>query len=185
MDRLIITQKNFPVMSANFSEEKTCDDNHAGKYRNLTIVLLRKIEALCHKCGEDPYRVTLIRSLTASLITRNCPLRGLEEERLFLPGVVCSKIHRSGIELSGTVTWNAGSMKNEVATMDQDSGKNDNARLSGHVVQWIGQTEKIPMHPDDFNALHAWNTAKRFHETGVEKAFRRDRFTLIKMPEFS
>jgi hypothetical protein len=70
-----------------------------------------------------------------------------------------------------TVTWNAGSMKNEMATMKQDSEKNENARHSGHVVQLTGLTEKIPMHPDDFNALLAWITAKRFHETGVEKIF--------------
>lgn len=62
-------------------------------------------------------------------------------------------------------------MKNKVATMEQDSGKNDNVRYSGHVVQWTGLTEKIPMHPDDFNALLAWNTAKRSLETGVEKSF--------------
>jgi len=55
--------------------------------------------------------------------------------------------------------------------MEQDSGKNDIARHSGHVVQWTGPTEKIPMHPDDFNALLIWITAKRFHETDLEKSF--------------
>lgn len=54
--------------------------------------------------------------------------------------------------------------------MEQDSGKNDNAGHSGHVVQATGLKENIPMHPDDFNALLAWNTAKTFHERGVEKS---------------
>jgi hypothetical protein len=62
-------------------------------------------------------------------------------------------------------------MKNEVALMEQDSEKNDNARHSGNVVQWNGLTENIPMHPDDFNALLAWITAKRSNETGIEKSF--------------
>lgn len=57
------------------------------------------------------------------------------------------------------------------ATMDQDFEKNDSTTYSGQAVQWIGPTEKIPMHPDDFNALLAWITAKRFHETGAEKSF--------------
>jgi hypothetical protein len=35
-----------------------------------------------------------------------------------------------------------------------------------------GVSEKVPMHPDDFAALLSWITAKRFHETGIEKAFR-------------
>lgn len=86
MDGLIATQKNFPVMSANFREEKTSDDNLTGECRNLIIVLSRKIEALCHECRVDPDRVTHIRSLTASLITLNSLLRGLEEERLYQPG---------------------------------------------------------------------------------------------------
>lgn len=55
--------------------------------------------------------------------------------------------------------------------MEPDSEKNDNTTHSGYVVQWNGPTEKIPMHPDDFNALLAWITAKRFHETGLEKGF--------------
>jgi hypothetical protein len=59
-------------------------------------------------------------------------------------------------------------MKNEVAPMKQHAGKNHYARTSGHFVQLTGLTEKNPMHPDDFNALLAWITAKRFHETAVE-----------------
>jgi hypothetical protein len=55
--------------------------------------------------------------------------------------------------------------------MEQDFEKNDNSTHSGHAVQWIESMEKIPMHPDDFNALLAWITAKRFHETGAEKNF--------------
>lgn len=67
--------------------------------------------------------------------------------------------------------------------MEQDSRKNDNARYSGHVMQLIELTEKIPMHPDDFNALLAWNTAKRFHEKGVEKSFTdRPVYAFEKMP---
>jgi hypothetical protein len=31
--------------------------------------------------------------------------------------------------------------------------------------------EKKPMHPDDFAALLAWVTAKRFHELVLEKTF--------------
>lgn len=54
--------------------------------------------------------------------------------------------------------------------MEQYSG-NNNAWRSGHKDQRAGLTEKIPMHPDDFNALLAWNTAKRFHETDLEKSF--------------
>ena len=55
--------------------------------------------------------------------------------------------------------------------MEQDFEKNNNAIHSGHVMQWTGPTEKIPMHPDDFNALLAWITAKRFHETGFGDNF--------------
>jgi hypothetical protein len=54
--------------------------------------------------------------------------------------------------------------------MEHNSGKHDNARPSGSMVQRTGLTEKIPMHPDDFNALLAWLTAKRFHEMGHEKS---------------
>jgi hypothetical protein len=38
-------------------------------------------------------------------------------------------------------------------------------------VQWTDPVEKTPMHPDDFNALLAWITAKRFHEVSLEKTF--------------
>ena len=55
--------------------------------------------------------------------------------------------------------------------MGQNLEKNDNGTYSGHSVQWIGPMEKIPMHPDDFNALLAWITAKRFHESGTENNF--------------
>ena len=48
--------------------------------------------------------------------------------------------------------------------MEQYSG-NNNAWRSGHAEQRAGPTEKIPMHPDDFNALFAWIKAKRSHET--------------------
>jgi hypothetical protein len=51
--------------------------------------------------------------------------------------------------------------------MEQYS-KNDNDWRSGYQDQRTRLTEKIPMHPDDFNALLAWITAKRFHETAVE-----------------
>jgi len=30
--------------------------------------------------------------------------------------------------------------------------------------------EKMPMHPDDFRALHAWVTAKRLHEDIIRAA---------------
>ena len=81
MDELIAAQKNFPVIPASFREEKTIGGNLAGECRNLITVLSRKIEALCHECGEDTDRVTHIRSLTASLVTLNSLLKPLEQER--------------------------------------------------------------------------------------------------------
>jgi len=86
MDGLIATQKNFPMIPVSFCEKKTNNDNLAGECRNLITVLSRKIETLCHECREDPDRVTHIRSLTASLITLNSLLRGMEEEWLYQPG---------------------------------------------------------------------------------------------------
>ncbi len=35
-----------------------------------------------------------------------------------------------------------------------------------------GPTEKVPMHPDDFEAHLAWVTAKRFHDLVPRKTFR-------------
>jgi hypothetical protein len=55
--------------------------------------------------------------------------------------------------------------------MERDFEKNDSVTYSGQPVQRIGPTEKIPMHPDDFKALLAWITAKRFHESGTENNF--------------
>ena len=86
MDVLIATQKNFPMIPVSFRKEKTSDDNLAGECRNLITVLSRKIDTLCHECREDHDRVTHIRSLTVSLIALNSLLRGMEEERLYLPG---------------------------------------------------------------------------------------------------
>jgi hypothetical protein len=34
--------------------------------------------------------------------------------------------------------------------------------------------EKVPMHPDDFEAHLAWVTAKRFDELVVKKPFRKN-----------
>jgi hypothetical protein len=59
--------------------------------------------------------------------------------------------------------------------MEQDFEKNDAVTNSGRRVQWTGLTEKIPMHPDDFNALRAWISAKRFYETALEKSFTEKR----------
>jgi hypothetical protein len=86
MDGLIASRKNFPMIPVSFCEERASDDNLAGECRNLITVLSQKIETLCHECREDPDRVKHIRSLTASLITLNSLLRGMEEERLYLPG---------------------------------------------------------------------------------------------------
>ncbi len=47
--------------------------------------------------------------------------------------------------------------------------KNNNDWRSGHKGQRTEMTEKIPMHPDDFNALLAWIRAKRSHETEFER----------------
>jgi hypothetical protein len=55
--------------------------------------------------------------------------------------------------------------------MEQYTG-NNNDRRSGHKGQRTGMTEKIPMHPDDFNALLAWIRAKRSHETEFEKSLQ-------------
>jgi hypothetical protein len=55
--------------------------------------------------------------------------------------------------------------------MERNLGKNDNDTHYGHAMQVIEPVEKIPMHPDDFNALLAWITAKRFHEAGAEHNF--------------
>ena len=85
MDELIAAQKNFPVIPPSFREEKTIGGNLAGECRNLITVLSRKIEALCHECGEDPDRVTHIRSLTASLTTLNSLLKNLEHEQSYQP----------------------------------------------------------------------------------------------------
>ena len=54
--------------------------------------------------------------------------------------------------------------------MEQDFEKNIFGSHCQQMKQWTGPNEKIPMHPDDFNALLAWITAKRFHETGDEKS---------------
>jgi hypothetical protein len=80
-----IAQKNFPIIPASFGEEKPGGGNFAGECRNLITILSRKIEALCHECGEDPDRVTHIRSLTASLTTLNSLLKNLEHEQLYRP----------------------------------------------------------------------------------------------------
>jgi hypothetical protein len=37
---------------------------------------------------------------------------------------------------------------------------------------------KIPMHPDDYAALMAWITAKRFHETSLKESQKQ-------IPDFS
>jgi hypothetical protein len=55
--------------------------------------------------------------------------------------------------------------------MEQTLETNDPAAQYRHVKQWVGSIEKIPMHPDDFSALHAWITARRFSETAGEKNF--------------
>lgn len=55
--------------------------------------------------------------------------------------------------------------------MEQILENNENAGQCRPEKPWAGSIEKIPMHPDDFNALHAWITAKRFYETAVEKNF--------------
>jgi hypothetical protein len=54
--------------------------------------------------------------------------------------------------------------------MEPDFEKNDTIINSGHAVHWTELAEKIPMHPDDFNALLVWISAKRFYETGLEKS---------------
>ena len=53
--------------------------------------------------------------------------------------------------------------------MEQIPKTNHNTVQCRPVTPWAGSVEKIPMHPDDFHALHAWITAKRFSETTVEK----------------
>jgi hypothetical protein len=55
--------------------------------------------------------------------------------------------------------------------MEQILENNEKSEQCRSVKPWAGSIEKIPMHPDDFNALHAWITAKRFNETAVEKNF--------------
>lgn len=87
MDGLTVTQKNSPAIQASFCEENISDGNLAGECRNLIAVLSRKIETLCHECGEDPDRVTHIRSLTASLTTLNSLLKALEQERVYTPRI--------------------------------------------------------------------------------------------------
>jgi hypothetical protein len=86
MDGLIATQKNFPVLMANFRGEKTDDRILAGECRDLITALSQKVEALCRECGEDFDQVTHIRSLAPSLIVLNSPLKALEEERPNPPG---------------------------------------------------------------------------------------------------
>ena len=81
MDGLIATQKNCPLILANFRGENTDDNNLAGECRNLITELSRKVEALCLECGEDPDRMTHIRSLAPSLITLESLLKALKEER--------------------------------------------------------------------------------------------------------
>ena len=83
MDGSNATKKIFPVIPVRFRNEtiNENDDNLAGECRNLITVLSRKIETLCHECGEDADRVTHIRSLTASLVTLNSLLKTLEQER--------------------------------------------------------------------------------------------------------
>jgi hypothetical protein len=53
--------------------------------------------------------------------------------------------------------------------MEQILENDEKAGQCRPVKPWVGSMEKIPMHPDDFNALHAWITARRFCETAVEK----------------
>jgi hypothetical protein len=83
MDGSNATQKIFPLIPLRFRDEtiNKNDGNLAGECRNLITVLSRKMETLCHECGEDADRVTHIRSLTASLVTLNSLLKGLEQER--------------------------------------------------------------------------------------------------------
>jgi hypothetical protein len=46
-------------------------------------------------------------------------------------------------------------------------------RVSGMQSSW-DDTEKMPIHPDDFEAHLAWVTAKRYHEMAVKKDFRKN-----------
>jgi hypothetical protein len=55
--------------------------------------------------------------------------------------------------------------------MIQEFEKIDRDAHSRCIAPWTEPTEKIPMHPDDFNALLAWITAKRYHEKDLEKSF--------------
>jgi hypothetical protein len=48
--------------------------------------------------------------------------------------------------------------------MKLDAGKDSHITESEHMKQLTGPAERIPMHPDDFNAHLAWITAKRFQE---------------------
>jgi len=81
MDGLIATQKNFPVIPANFRGENTNDRNLVEECRDLITELSRKVDALCLECGEDPDRMTLIRTLAPSLITLESLLKALKAER--------------------------------------------------------------------------------------------------------
>ena len=48
--------------------------------------------------------------------------------------------------------------------MKQDSGHDTLITQSEHMKRWTEPGERVPMHPDDFSALLAWITAKRFQE---------------------
>ncbi len=43
--------------------------------------------------------------------------------------------------------------------------------LIGDTIRNCDRPEKEPMHPDDYQALLAWITAKRFHEFRIENPF--------------
>jgi hypothetical protein len=78
-----LTCKNSLEIQAGSSVTGGMNDNLATECRNLISVLSRKIETLCHECGEDADRVTYIRSLTASLTTLNSLLKSMEHERVY------------------------------------------------------------------------------------------------------
>ncbi len=52
--------------------------------------------------------------------------------------------------------------------MEQIPVYNTHSPQCRHMMQWTLPGEKTPMHPDDYSALHAWITARRFHETVTE-----------------
>jgi hypothetical protein len=61
--------------------------------------------------------------------------------------------------------------------MEPDFEKNDTIINSGHAVHWTELAEKIPMHPDDFNALLYGSQPKDSMKRALRKAVQTGRYS--------